>query len=305
MRSSHILILLVVLTLALAPSQLVLAQANQLSSTINLTNLSVVLTYPSETQPGQSITVNVQATAKESFHLTSLVVQVFLADGSNLRQLTSSTVQNNRDLYKGDQINNSLQATVPSDAPRTSLVALASETTSTPSYNDYSSVYYPYPYYSYQYYPYYNNYPYYDNYTYYYYPAYYYYPSYTYVSTTDDGIAPLSYVKAATPEYVSLQSAYQSLQQQLNLTQAQNQQLKQDNDAKQSTISQQNSVIDGLNQQLASTKNNVGLLEIIVLVLAAVVVVLGVYSLRGRSKQPAEPAPPQPAKAPEQESTQE
>jgi NADH:ubiquinone oxidoreductase subunit B-like Fe-S oxidoreductase len=72
-----------------------------------------------------------------------------------------------------------------------------------------------------------------------------YYPSYSYGTSTDQAIAPLSYIKATTPEFVALQSGYQKLQQQVNQTQSQNRQL-------QITASQQSAAINQLNQQLAS-----------------------------------------------------
>jgi hypothetical protein len=100
-------------------------------------------------------------------------------------------------------------------------------------------------------------------------------PSYLYNASTDSGVAPLSYIKAATPEY-------QVVQQQLSQSQAENQQLKQD---LQSTIAQKNSVIADLNQQLSSAQSTIGTLEFVTAVLAGVAIVLGIftiYRLRGK-----------------------
>ena len=107
-----------------------------------------------------------------------------------------------------------------------------------------------------------------------------YYASYGYSTTTDDAIAPLSYIKAATPESVALQSENQMIQQQLNQTQAQNQQLR-------TTIAQQSTTINLLGQQLASansmtqTYQNLALGVIITAVALAAIAGLTYY---GRSK---------------------
>jgi hypothetical protein len=198
--------------------------------------------------------------------LTSLIVQVYLADQSNLRQLVSATVAQNLWITGGNQINKDIQATVPLDAPRTSLIAQVSEKVRT-TYYDYS-YYYPFWYGSYDH----------DNYS---YPYYYFiYPSYYYVTTSDDAVAPLSYVKATTPEYVALQSQYQQLQQTLNQTLAQNQQLQQNLQSAQATISQKDSMISDLNGQLASTRNTITLLEIIAVILAVVTAALAIVHFR-------------------------
>jgi hypothetical protein len=175
-------------------------------------------------------------------------------------------------MSKGDQINKDIQTAVPADAPRTALIALVSET-ATMTYYDYSYYYYP-PYY-------------YGNYSYYYV----YYPSYSYSSVTDDGIAPLSYIKATTPEYVSLQTAYQMLQQKLDPSQAENQQLKQTLDARQATINQLNSDIAALNQKFTSAQGTITLLEVTSIILVGILVTLAVYTFRERNRRAAGAAP--------------
>ena len=277
MKFSSLVIFTLVVVLVGSAGQLVLADSTQVSNTVSLSHLSVKLAYPSEVLPGQSITINIQATARDSFRLKSLEVQVYFADGNNLRQLTTATISKDLYMSKGAQINKDIQTAVPADAPRTALIALVSET-ATMTYYDYSYYYYP-PYY-------------YGNYSYYYV----YYPSYSYSSVTDDGIAPLSYIKATTPEYVSLQTAYQMLQQKLDPSQAENQQLKQTLDAKQATINQLNSDIAALNQKFTSAQGTITLLEVTSIILVGILVALAVYTFRERNRRAAgaapEPSPP-------------
>jgi len=278
MKFSSLVIFTLVLVLLGSAGQLVLADSTQVSNTVSLSHLSVKLAYPSEVLPSQSITIDIQATARDSFRLKSLEVQVYFADGNSLRQLTTATVSKDLYMSKGDQINKDIQTTVPADAPRTSLIALVSET-ATMTYYDYSYYYYYPPYY-------------YRNYSYYYV----YYPSYSYSSVTDDGIAPLSYIKATTPEYVSLQTAYQMLQQKLDQTQAENQQLKQTLDARQATINQLNSDIAALNQKFTSAQGTITLLEVTSIILVGILVALAIYTFREQNRRAAgaapEPSPP-------------
>jgi len=278
MKFSSLVIFTLVVVLLGSAGQLVLADSTQVSNTVSLSHLSVKLAYPSEVLPSQSITIDIQATARDSFRLKSLEVQVYFADGNSLRQLTTATVSKDLYMSKGDQINKDIQTTVPADAPRTSLIALVSET-ATMTYYDYSYYYYYPPYY-------------YRNYSYYYV----YYPSYSYSSVTDDGIAPLSYIKATTPEYVSLQTAYQMLLQKLDQSQAENQQLKQTLDARQATINQLNSDIAALNQKFTSAQGTITLLEVTSIILVGILVALAVYTFRERNRRTAgaapEPSPP-------------
>lgn len=245
-------------------SQAVFAQSIQVTSNVSLTHLNVQLTYPSVVVPGQLVNVNVMAQGKDSFQLTSLSLQVYLADQNNLRQLTSATVAQNVMMSSGDQINKQVQVTVPSDATRTSLVALVTESSNGMYSNGYG--------YSYDYgYPYYNNYN--NNYNnnnnnYYNYPN---YPSnnypYNYQSTSDNALASLSYVQATTPEYVTLQSQYQQLQ-------AQNQQLQQQLQASQNSTAQKDSTINYLNTQLSSAQGTTTLVEAVAVILAIAAIAL-------------------------------
>jgi len=297
MRTAILFVLLITLSSisAVALSQPAQAQPTQVTNNINLTYLNVQLTFPSQINPGQTLTVNVQANAKNVFNLQSLTLQVYYGDGTSLHSVTTATVASKMNMNNGDKINKDVQVTVPVDVPRTSLIALVSESAS--SYSSYSSYYSYYPYYDNYYYPNYtcNNYyscnyssnPYY--YSYYYYPYYYSYPSYSnyYTPSTDSGLGPLSYVNATTPEYISLQSQYQALQQQLNQAQSQNQQLQQNLQNAQNQSSQKDAQISDLNNQLTSTHNNILTFEVISGVLAIIAVLLGIgLVLKGRGNAP-------------------
>jgi hypothetical protein len=249
------------------------------TSNVTLEHLSVQLTYPSEVLPGQSITVNLQATAKDGFRLTSLVLQVYLANSSNLRQLTSTTVAQDLSMSSGGQISKDIQVTVPLDAPRTSLIAVVSESVRMTYY--YYSYWYPYWYAD-------------GNYS---WPYFFAYPSYYYRTLSDDAIAPLAYIRATTPEYATLQSQYQQLQQALNQTQAQNQQLQHDLQSAQNTIEQRDSTIASLNRQLSSLQTTLTLLEAVAVILAVAIVTLTVvYFRRGKANAQEETEEPKKTK---------
>jgi len=286
MKPTTALILSAVLLTTIALFNPAFAQSNQASYTVNLTYSTIQVTYPSEVLPGDSVTVNVQVNPKSNVYLQTLTATIYYIDETGLHQLTSQTLANNSKMnsygysysYTTSSFSKSFQVTVPQDAPRTSLVASFSETAQS---NNYNNNYYGYPYYYYYEYPYNNSYScsyWYCEYS-YTYPAYYYayYPSYSSTST-DSAIAPLSYIKASTPEYATLQSQYQSLQQQLQQTQAQNQQL-------QSTVSQQSTTINQLNQQIASSNSNTQTYQVLAVGLGILAAALAVFAtFRGRSK---------------------
>ncbi len=180
-----IVALCLVVLAAVTASQYVFAEPTQASTTVDSTYLKVQLSYPSEVLPGQSLTVSVQVTSKDNFRLVSLTIQIYYADGNNLRLLKTAAVANNTYMNTGNRLNAEIQATVPGDAPRTSLVAMVSENVRIPNYDYYYPLYYYYDYYSY--------------------PFMSVYQSYYYFTITDNQLAPLSYIKATIPEYVSLQ----------------------------------------------------------------------------------------------------
>jgi hypothetical protein len=259
----------------------VFAQPTQTSYTVNLTYLTVQLSYPSEVMPGDSVTVNLQATTKSYVDSISLTTQVLYADNGSLHQLASATVSNNNNYYANSSstLSKQIQFTVPQDAPRTSLVAALTEKIQSTSYSYYPAYYYPAYYDSSSpncyYYPDYWSYDY--GYCTYYGTAYG-FPSYSYNATSDVGVAPLSYIKATTPEYVSLQSEYQMVQQQLAQSQTQNQQL-------QNTIAQRDATIANLNQQLSSNQTMIGTLELVAAGLAVVAIgVVIAYLGKGKGR---------------------
>jgi hypothetical protein len=325
---------LAILAASLFYGQFAIAQPNQTSYTSNLTYLTVQLSYPSQVMPGDGVTVNLQATAKQNIASLSLAAQIFYSDGINLHQLVSATFDDN---YMNNGGSKQIQFTVPQDAPRTSLFATLTENVKM-AYVNYS-YYYPAHNYSYsplcyydhhhyhcQYYYWgYNNYssPYCHNdgflgYCQSYYMA---YPSYTYTTMRDTALAPLSYIKATTPEYVSLQSQYQSLEQQLAQSQSQNQQLQSQNQqlqnqnqqlqqnlqSAQSTNSQRETTISSLSQQLTASQGVNGTLEAVAAGLAAIAIAFGALAAhyRGKSRpQSNVPLNPQPAPPPSNSETQ-
>ena len=207
-----VLIFFAAVTILLFVNQVAYAQSSQVSTVVNLSHLNVQLTYPSQVQPGQSVTVNVQAKAKGSFKLGSLIMQIYVPGQNNLRQVTSATVAEGLSMLTGDQINRNIQVTVPQDTPRTSLIAKLSENVTLAIfiiYNNASPSVQPAPYYT---------------------------------AVSDDAITPLTYVMATTPEYSTLQSQFHALQLNFN-------KLQQTLNQTQSTISQQNATINQLNQQ--------------------------------------------------------
>jgi len=129
MTRPNVLVLLVIVV-ALCMNPLVYAQSSQVVGRVSLTHLNVQLTYPSEILPGQSVTVGVQAQAKSSFQLASLTMQVYYVDPTqlNLRQVASATVAQGLTMSSGGQINKAVQVTIPTDAPRTSLIARVART---------------------------------------------------------------------------------------------------------------------------------------------------------------------------------
>jgi hypothetical protein len=277
MKYSQALLLMLTVVTVLPLSPMVFGQPTQISSTVTLTYLNVQLSYPSEVLPTDTVTVNVQATAKTSFQLTSLSATIYYAAGTSLQQVASATIASNLWMSSGNKVNKDVQVTIPSDAPRTSLFTVVTEKTRSPTY-DYYAYYYPYFYY-------------YDNYS--HYPYYYYavYPTYYYTTTSDNAVAPLSYIKATTPEYTALQSQYENLQGQLNQTQAQNKQLQQQLQDQQNLVNQKNAQINDLNTQLNSAQTTIRDLEIAAVILVVVIIVVGLVMWRvGRPKQPEEGA---------------
>ena len=218
-RSILVLCALVTVILFINP---VNAQSNQVTNNVSLRYLNVQLTYPSQALPGQSVTVNVQAKAKGSFQLSSLMLHVYAADSPNLnlRELTSTTVAQNLEMASGTQISKAIQVAVPADVPRSSLIARVSENITLTVFIVYIN----------------------GN------PSVQAAPYNT--ATQDEAISTLTYIAATTPEYMALQSQYQTLQtQHQQLLRGLNQSLAQ-NVKLQTAINQQNATIRELKEQL-------------------------------------------------------
>ena len=277
------------------------AYAQSTQYTVKLNAYNLLVTCPAEVMPGETVTFNVQGNPTASgVYLQSLTATIYYANASSLHQLATENlvVSSSPNAYNNyvsygyyGSFNKNFTVNVPDNATATPLVAIFSETVMpkyqgwnpySPSYSYYQSHYnnptsYPY----YPYYPYYLSYPYLPAYPYYpTYPAY--SPSYTPTSSygSDQSVTSLSYVKASTPESVTVQSENQMLQQQLNQTQGEIQQL-------QGKISQQNSTIIQLTQQVAAVNGIVQAYQALTLTFAVVAVVLLVYAIIQRRKRQA------------------
>jgi hypothetical protein len=232
-----LLVAMIFLALSASFGQL-FAQPTEASYTVNLNSFTLQVTYPSEVLPGENVTINLQATPKTSTYLVALLAMVYYADSAGLHLVGTQTLVSNTKYAYGSYgvtptgaFSTSFTVAVPQGAPRTSLIAVFSETVQSNNYNYYDYNDYDYvfgcsdPIFCVSY-----------------------YPSYSYNTGTDDAVSPLSYIKATTPETVALQFQSQLLGQRLNETQAQNQQL-------QLTVSQNNATISALRQQLAAASS--------------------------------------------------
>jgi hypothetical protein len=242
-----------------------LAQPTEVSYVVNLNSFTLRVRYPSEVMPGDTVTVNVQGSPNSnSLYLQSLTATIYYADAVGLHQLgTQNLVSNPANgygyygSYPTGSFSKNFTVNVPQNAPRTSLVVIFSETVQS----------------NYYYYDYWPNFGYSCS-----DPVFCAYPFYS--ATTDDAIAPLSYIKATTPEYVALQSEYQMLQQQLNQTQVQNKQL-------QTRISQQSTMINQLNQQLTSANDTAQTYQMVAVgsvIVAVALAAFSIYQLRSKDK---------------------
>jgi hypothetical protein len=263
------------------------AQPSQVSYTVNLNSFKLQLTYPAQVLPGGSVSVSVQASPKsDGVCLQSLTATIYYADSSGLHSLATETLVSSPAYSYGSYVTSafskSFTVSVPQDAPRTSLVAVFSESVQSTYYFAYPCVVdmfvaectYQYGWYSYS----------------------------SYSVTSDDAIAPLSYIQATTPEYLALQSKYQALQQQLNQTRAelnQNQarleQSQTQNQQLQSTVSQQGDKINQLNQRLANANAMTQTYQFTTLALGIIAVLLLVFTVylwrtRRELRKPAETA---------------
>lgn len=249
-----VLIVIVAVTALLFLNQTAYAQSSQVSSTINLIHLNVQLTYPSQVQPGQSVTVNVQAMATDSFKLGSLTMQIYIANPNSLEQIASVTVAQNVSMVRGGQFNKNVQLTVPQDAQRTSMIARVSENVIETIFIVYNNVEAA-PYES---------------------------------ATSDDALTPLSYITATTPEYVALQAQYQTLQSQLEQVQQTLNQTKTQLSQQKTLLSAKNATINQLNEQMTYASESIETYQGISLVLGFVTAALAILCVSQRATRPRE-----------------
>jgi hypothetical protein len=259
MKSMFALLVTAVLLVSVSSIITVHAQATQVSSTITLKSVNLQVAYPSEVVPGNTVTVQVQVNpVSGGGYLENLTATVYYADATGLHQIASQNLVANQANtysypapYQTVSYSKTMQFSVPQNAPRTSLVAVFSETFQSQYYYDYHcfvDVFYSYC------------------------------PSYSDGNANDEAIAALSYIKAPTPEYVSLQSTYQLLQQQLNQTQTQLKQSQTQNQQLQNAVSQESVTINQLNQQLASANQTTQNYQALAAALGIVVVILVIFT---------------------------
>jgi len=289
MKYGRTLLFTAMLLISFSLFNAVYGQPTQSSYTVKLDAYTLQVTYPAEVIPGDTVTVNVQGSrAGLGVYLQSLTVTIYYANASGLHEIATENLfvvgtpnaYNNYVSYGyAGSFNKNFTVSVPENASGT-LVSIFSET-ALPKYQGYTPYFpsYPYAYSSYPYTSSYStpSYPYFPSNTYYPYsstnPYYPYYPSSPYYPTSnsyssDQAIAPLSYVKAA-PEPVTLQSENQMLQQQLNQTQGLNQQL-------QTKVSQQSATVNQLSQQLAGANGTSQTYQMMTQMLALALGVLSV-----------------------------
>ena len=118
------------------------AQSAQVSYTVNLNSFSLQVTYPSQVKPGDTVSVNVQANPKTSVaYLQTLTATIYYADTSGLHTYCNSDPFTNNGYgygyYGTSSFTKSFTVNVPPNAPRTSLVAVFTETSQSNYYNTY------------------------------------------------------------------------------------------------------------------------------------------------------------------------
>jgi len=164
------------------------------------------VSYPDSVKPGESVTIYVTASAKKDCEIQDLTVELFAYSLSGESKLISSiSVAKQTTVTSGNSFQKSVAITVPTDALRSFLIAVASESVRTYSYSYSYSYYYGYPYWSYPYWSYGLD----RSRYWWWYPVYYSYR--TYVDIVDKEMGPVSYVLASTPEYTQLKTDYDKL----------------------------------------------------------------------------------------------
>lgn len=198
LKKLSVIVSLFVLGVFLANAASVSAAPDQ--RRFSLAYFDVDVTYPTSGKPGETITVSIAAVAKKDCEVQDLSVEFFVySTTGDPRSIGSTSIAKQVSVASGNSFQKSAAYTIPTDAPRSFLMAVASETVRTYSYT-YS---YYYSYYSYWWL--YNT----SRYWWWWYPVYYSWR--TYMDTVDKETGPLTYVLATTPEYIQLKADYDKL----------------------------------------------------------------------------------------------
>lgn len=197
LKRLSVIVSLLVLGMFLANAASVSAAPDQ--RRFSLAYFDVDVAYPTSGKPGETITISITATAKKDCEVQDLSVEFFVYSASgDSRSIGSTPIVKQASVTSGNSFQKSAAYTIPTDAPRSFLMAVASETVRTYSYT--YSYYYAYPYWSW-----YNA----SRYWWWWYPVYYNWR--TYMDTVDKETGPLTYVLAITPEYTQLKADYDKL----------------------------------------------------------------------------------------------
>jgi hypothetical protein len=181
------------------------APASQTVTTVTTDHFTVQFTFPESEDPGKTITISTVTTAKASKKINNLSIEIYVYVNRQLTKATSATVLANKQVYSGNTWQTTLTMTIPQNTDRSMIIGTLTET-----WEETSSYYQSYGYWSYYpyYYPYYYP-PYPYNYTIYYV----FQPSYVTVQKSSQQTLPLTYVLATTPEYEQLSAQHKQLQQ--------------------------------------------------------------------------------------------
>jgi len=189
------------LTLSIILANMVSAGAAPSQRRFSLAYFDVDVTHPDNAKPGETITISISATAKKDCEIQDLSVEFFVYSVSGEpRSIGSTSIVRQVSVASGNFFQKSAAYAIPTDAPRSFLMAVASETVRTYSYSYSYSYYYSYPYWWG-----YNA----TRYWWWWYPSYYSWRTYTDIVDKETG--PLTYVLATTPEYTQIKADYDKL----------------------------------------------------------------------------------------------
>ncbi len=199
---------LIILTLFLSTGMMASVAASPDVRHFSLSSFDIDIEYPSTVKPGDTVTISVTATSKSSVYVQDLTAEILVPSlGGEMRLIYTLSIVKDESASSGSRYSRSAVVTIPSDVLRSYMMVTVAQSVRTYSY---SYSYYPYSYY----YPYSGYYPYgrswYNaSYNRYWWPTYYLTRSYS--DSVENGLAPLSYVLATTPEYTELKGEYDKL----------------------------------------------------------------------------------------------